>query len=502
MASSSRRSARIAAIETAEAQRSAERACDDPFDPRYVETAYKGGKQCTHAPNFIYKDLRESAPPRRPTYDILRGLLYNFSNMSDLDRAILATHVAPDGSDGRAAIGGGSDGVPGPSFPQFGRLPAELRTLIWQLAVPRRIIDWPEFERPDYGDTGERIAVPVVASVCREARNAVFRLGGGSTVAFVRDSARKPSPGEMSPAGDAGKAAERHLAGYIMPRDFVFHSRGPRVHEYGTSVYESWEDADGVVVCKEFGLRPRMRGDAVCVYWSDPMRDLKPYNFTKDIFYEERVRKWEFLGRMEGLRHLFIIFRYPVHVTVRVSEEFRDLTGDDDKETTFRSLWDRQPLHVDLYDDEALADIISLDTYPHEGRNPRYAAEWRHTKGRQSGRCLNCDRVQWERYHKPWVERFWLMFFLDELDEEEAKVVFPRRERESDYITMPDPLPYDASHPWVQQKLRDAPKFRPIVLITWMLLIGDAALEDVPDEDESEDEGEEQDDSDDGDFTG
>ncbi|KAI0884787.1 uncharacterized protein GGS22DRAFT_164343 [Annulohypoxylon maeteangense] len=71
-----------------------------------------------------------------------------------------------------------------PRFPQFRRLPAEVRFMIWDLALPRRMVglkesfgnDTEEFDNPRY-EFISKLPPPSVAQVCRESRAIACQSG-------------------------------------------------------------------------------------------------------------------------------------------------------------------------------------------------------------------------------------------------------------------------------------------------------------------------------------
>ncbi|KAK1585637.1 uncharacterized protein LY79DRAFT_262055 [Colletotrichum navitas] len=79
---------------------------------------------------------------------------------------------------------------PAPYFPQFRRLPPELRHRIWSLAIPTRVLRLSR--RASKKHTTLHMSPPAIAQACREARAVATRNGGN--VYLKHDTANPESP--------------------------------------------------------------------------------------------------------------------------------------------------------------------------------------------------------------------------------------------------------------------------------------------------------------------
>lgn len=290
------------------------------------------------------------------------------------------------------------------------------------------------------------LPVPRIASVCREARELVMRLGCRLSL----------SNGKRNiPAGFfvKGNDVAMYLPGWHAPRDA---GRGKR--------------AKDVVVVEADKVAKMMRCEAAAVNWSgertlmafvgeqrDPVTQYLPGSAAQSAHgVGSWLKGWIDLktAQSRDLKTVFVFYRIRyTEISLLVGKEFTEeqvanggAGGEDGVEVQ---------LLVDLYDDSRLAELSSLETLFVGGRKesekPRYAAP----EARNPGLCLNCERVQWERYVKPLAVRQWLQLYEDELDDGELAAAFATRSQ----------LPYDPEHDWVKEKLRVMPEFRPAILV-------------------------------------
>ncbi|UNI24966.1 hypothetical protein JDV02_010679 [Purpureocillium takamizusanense] len=229
--------------------------------------------------------------------------------------------------------------------------------------------------------------------------------------------------------------------------------------------------------------------ESIAVCWQDPCSLFLGPNSPNDRFGHRQLARWSFLKGCAALRTLFVNFRdQPVtlQVPVRASRHHHHLTTSPPppassspppshlipRDSSTSTSWTDALNLVRLYDDDRLAQLTRLETSPTRTSLPRYHYDaGRRTRRSRDGnggnggsggggttthpgRCLNCERVQWERHHRPAVERFWLQLWADgELGEAEREAAFPSR------------TTYDASHPWVRDKMERAPEFVPVVAV-------------------------------------
>ncbi|KAK4462334.1 hypothetical protein QBC42DRAFT_296972 [Cladorrhinum samala] len=427
----------------------------DPNDPTYNEcralgyTWLKPGKQCPHPSNTWFRDPRPSPPPLRPRSVILEDVFRNHAVFSRRHSAVLAHYKEPAPA---AATASAAAAETPASFHLFPLLPAELREQIWTLAIPRRVLDVREVNHQGaYMRIGNAVLpVPRIASVCREARELVMRLGCRLSL----------SNGKRNiPAGFfvRGSDVAMYLPGWHAPRGA---GRGKR--------------AEGVVVVEPDKVAKVMRCEAAAVNWSgerslmalagehrDPVTQYLPGSAAQGAQGAGSwLKGWIDLKAAESrdLETVFVFYRGRyTEISLLVRKEFTEeqaaaaaangvADGEDGVEVQ---------LLVDLYDDSRLAELSSLETLFVDGRKesekPRYAAP----EARNPGLCLNCERVQWERYVKPLAVRQWLQLYEDELNEGELAAAF----------AVGSQLPYDPEHVWVKEKLRVMPELRPAILV-------------------------------------
>ncbi|KAK3332573.1 hypothetical protein B0T19DRAFT_416046 [Cercophora scortea] len=424
----------------------------DPSNPTYEECRALGfhylkpGKQCPHPANVWFRDPRASpSPPLRSRKvilsDILRDHTTGFS--SPRARAILAHYIEPD------VPSSPSPTTSTPSFPQFTLLPAELREQIWHLALPRRTADLREIRhgRSYIGIRNVKLPVPQLAHVCREARAVVLRLG-------VRLSLAWPGPGRSN------TLVER-VGFFLRGIDVALHMPDP---DLGADDDPAPAPGDRIGTTSQMILTASditrvLQCEAAAVHWAgrakrrlatrDPVTQFMPLSAAQSA--GGSLRPWLALKEAgPALRTVYVFYRSRfVEVSLLVDREFP--TSEDAAQLSVEV-----QLLVDLYDDHRLAELSTLETLHADGDNekPRFASPG----ARNPGLCLNCERVQWEQNQKKHVECQWLQLFEDELDAEMMDQVFIADETAGG-------LPYNPEHPWVKEKLRSAPEFRPAVLV-------------------------------------
>ena len=439
----------------------------DPENPTYEECRSLGfqflrpGKQCIHPASTWFKDPRPSPPPLRSRRAILAQIFreHTTATASRID-TILAHYTPPDNPSLLAREQALADTPP--AFPLFPLLPAEIRQQIWELAIPRRALDLREVRhlRIYTGIRNVALPIPHIAHVCREARDVVFRLGARL---FIASSVLK------APDLRTCKYRKRPAGFFIKGRDIVLHLPDPRKGD--EPLLEKKDPVQATGTCNEVpvevwtvassNVTQAMRCDAALVNWTgstrhlnarrDPVSEYLPVSTAQSA--GGWLQTWTRLKNAGGtLRTVYVYFksRY-VEVSLLVDRDFPSLGADGSEEDASRSV--EVQLMADLYDDQQLAELASLETLNSDAGNtrPRYAAPG----ARNPGLCLNCERVQWEQHVKPLVECQWLQMHEDELEEGMVDDVFPSGTS----------LPYNVEHPWVKEKLRDAPEFRPAVLI-------------------------------------
>lgn len=415
----------------------------DPENPTYEEclrrhfTYVKPGKQCPHPASSLFRDPRPSPPPLRSRAAILTEVLREHTTLDARCRVLLAKYSPPDDGPGTGYF------ETEPSFPQFMLLPAEIREQIWQHALPRRVLDLREIRhnRKYLGVRSAVLPVPYIAHVCRDARSAVMRLGTALEIAWHR-SGRVSGPHSTSRAGffipssdialfmpDLECGAEPELAeGLVRGADTP---AGPVRTVTGSALVRAMQCREAVVNWAGSAHQTNNRS-----MFGNPSPQLaahlKPWSHLKDAG--------------DALRTVYVFYRSTyLEFSLLMQPGFYESVDDVQQRVEVQLL-------VDLYDDQRLAELVGLDVLAKPDVRPRFAAR----DAQNPGLCLNCERVQWEQHVKPHVECQWLQLYEDELDPDTRKVVF---------TGLDSPYPYNARHPWAQEKLRKAPEFRPAVLV-------------------------------------
>jgi hypothetical protein len=245
--------------------------------------------------------------------------------------------------------------------------------------------------------------------------------------------------------------------GFMTAKDIV-------VHFSGMSMTEPVEDEDeddvhnnGVPIYTVSTIARGMGSEAVAAYWPHPSDTLRWRDHFRSQRFDPVVEQWAFLRDSEEMKTLFVLVRRPIVLILPLDEKPLYENGEDSTETAegdgshHDSLTNETAMQifVDLYDDQRLAEITSLETEPGSDTTPRFSMDNPHL---QIGLCLNCERSRWENYHKAWVESFWLTLAEHQLDDGEFNAVFPPG------------VPYNPTHPWVHEQLRNAPQFKPAVI--------------------------------------
>ncbi|KAK4209119.1 hypothetical protein QBC37DRAFT_430804 [Rhypophila decipiens] len=448
----------------------------DPDDPTYEEVRSLGsqflkpGKQCPHPASTWFRDSRPlHLQQPRPSRRAILAQLYREHTTASPSRVenVLAHYMTPDEPEQVQ-----SDAEP--KFTLFPLLPPEIRQQIWELAIPSRTVDLREIRHNGEYTSIRYITLPIppIGQVCREARHLVYRLGAHLEVA-------------STPSDDAASDLsyyKKHNIGFFMKgidialhmpdldkyyeEDYAFKVTGTGETNFGS---EAW-------TVTSRALPKAMKSRAVAVNWSGgnkgammgwPNRQLQRHpvlaydsgSTIGSLGNGRLMSDWTYIkeAATEGssLETVYVYHKSRfIDVYLLVDDEFPEEVVNPEDPTRFYEV--EMQLLVDLYDDEKLAEVASLETLnlDKDNNKPRYAA----AGAVNPGLCLNCERVQWEKHIKPDVEALWLQLYEDELEVDPSlfEAVFTGKE---------PGIPYNADHPWVKEKLRTAPEFRPAVLI-------------------------------------
>ncbi|KAK3988994.1 hypothetical protein QBC44DRAFT_96589 [Cladorrhinum sp. PSN332] len=420
----------------------------DPNNPTFEEcrslgyTFLKAGVQCAHPASTWFTDRRSSPSPLPQRKAILEDIFRNHAIFSSRHQNILEHYQEPSSADD-------DDDDDGPKFHLFPLLPTELREEIWTEAIPQRTLDVREIyhEGGYMGIRSVKLPVPRIASVCREARDLVFRLG--SKLALTQR-------GKITCAGF-----------FVKGRDVVLYLPNRPTSQRTQRPNRTEEELEGIVVTEGASLAKLMHSEAAAVNWAgerklqaltgehrDPVTAYSIGSSAQGATGTGWLSGWMDLkaAHPKDLKTVFVFYRSRyIEVSLLVGKEF---TGEKNGGSEGGYATEVQLL-VDLYDDTRLAEISSLESLfvgeRKESDGPRYAAP----EVRNPGLCLNCERLQWEKYVKPLVICQWLQLHEDELDEGELAAAF----------AVGTDHPYDPENCWVKEKLQSMPEFRPAILI-------------------------------------
>ncbi|KAL5339374.1 hypothetical protein BJX70DRAFT_397824 [Aspergillus crustosus] len=395
----------------------------------------KLNKPCPHPVNVLFKDSRPSPPPLPLRKRILRNLLQNLTPMDTTIRTFIDAYI-PKEDDIASVVKEDSDSQHKQEdciIPQFMRLPRELRDIIWEMAVPRRPVDVMAISVSGYfGRCSPPLPVPGVGRVCREAREAVMRRS--HKFAIGEYFKKVPEKGNSYPVGS------------LMPSDLPMFCAGKLPGRLKVPKYHY--DPKGVTITAASSLPKDIEASEIGVYWSSGRLDLKLPKSARHV-YQHR-KEWLFLREMDNLQRIVVVSRSSY---IKLRLEVDPEKGQDLRRHYPESTNGPAEFVVDLFDDQGLAEVCSLGTAPSIDATPRHYLE-KFNQPFVTVQCLNCERIVWQRYTKALVERFWLCLYADELDDKERQAVFP------------DDIPYMIDHPWVVDKLSQAPEFRPAVVFT------------------------------------
>lgn len=379
---------------------------------------------------------------------IFRELVYN-SNLPLSRKQVLATNYELNhGDPSDQATDSQQDGGSGEQqqsqvkkdrvFHPFPRLPPELRHMIFQEAAEARILPMDCMTKfhhvycePTYI---LRRRMPVVASVSREARDAVKLLG--------RSDLRTGFRAQPSQLFQVGTTPQNWVSncGFLMGRDVV-HYTFP--FDFSEVIEDSGTDAAAVVHHPR--KIPSVLGTTTVAV---SLAGLPPLHYFNGGIWNA-MAKWSFLKDMKSLETLYIVLSsssiiYERNTAKIIPKSICDYTGWDDNVSVL----------VDIYDDQRLAEITSLDVpYPVKLGPGR----WFNIRHRDAvleilGTCLHCLRERWESEVKPRMEKMWVLLHVDDPGQQDFEEIVNQ-----------DDGKINRDHPWVRTKLDTMPQLRVFV---------------------------------------
>ena len=418
-----------------------------PSSPNMETMSVANPEICSHPAHSWFRDPRPNPPPLRARKTILAEIFRENTTFSDYMRTILDDYYHVNDPELLNRELAAENENPPPTFPHFPLLPLEIREIIWEHAIPSRTLDVREIRNGlNYTSISSAVLpIPAIAFACREAYVVVMRLGTHLQLA--------------TPTGRHKRIRKFPIGFFVRGKDIPLFLPDPMGTLDSGKAKEKWPliikrplDDMPVTEVTISTLVPAMESGVAAVNWSPPMRRPNMREYPGCILprhWEVIKRAYQALGSNKKLRVLYIYYR-PRYIEVSLAVP---------RESKIR---ERRPigydvevqLLVDLYDDQRLAELSSLETVLEDQdlTGPRCES----LAARNPGLCLDtCERANWEKNIEPAVRCQWLQLFEDELDDDTYRAVFPWMAT----------LGYDPDHPWVREKLASAPEFRPAVLV-------------------------------------
>lgn len=430
--------------------------------PTGSESSVQG--HCRHGPFGDWLEQKRAQPSARSKVNIFRELVYD-SNLPLIRKNKLV--VRYEEREHEAATPKHQQQQTPSEFRLFPQLPPEIRTLIWELlqdAAEPRVLNIRDMSRgvaagSETAPPPPRVRMPVLASVCREAYSFIQARGRRDLrtgLRTIRSGGGHASRG--SAAADSERrctTAQGHDCGFLMPSDVVHYDETP----IGFA-----ETSEAHHPCSI----PRvLQSRSVSVIFADGvLQELLDYILRLDLDLLDAIvrgkdywkiwsflQDWTFLKDNPQLKTLYVGWKRSHVVYERCDSlgEFEsaadfalgrgsdDSNGDGDELTAL----------VDLYDDDRLAELSSLEV-PHA----QFEAD---DPARQIiGGCIPCMREEWEILLRRGMEMLWVMLHIRELPQSQMDdILLPGQgqglNRDSD---------------WVKEKLQTMPDIRPFVKLS------------------------------------
>jgi hypothetical protein len=419
---------------------------------------------CHHGPFSDWLEQKRAQPSARSKVDIFRELVYGSNLPLNRKNRLVARYEKRE----YEAAPPKQQQTPG-EFRLFTQLPPEIRTMIWehlQDAAESRVLNIRDMSRgvaAGSETSPPRVRMPVLASVCREAYSFINARGRRDLRTGLRAIHSGGGHSSRSPAADPVRkcaAAQGHDCGFLMPSDVVHYDETPIGFAETSDVHHP---------C---GIPRALKSRTVSVLFADGvLQELLDYilRLDRDLLDDivrgkdywkiwSFLQDWAFLKDNPQLQTLYVGWKrsHVVYERCASLEEF-DSTADfalgrgDDNGDELTAL-------VDLYDDDRLAELSSLEV-----PQPQFEAD---DPARQIfGGCIPCMREEWETLLRPGMEMLWVMLHIRELSQSQM-----------DEILMPgEGQGLNKKQDWVKEKLQTMPGIRPFVKLS---LCSSRVLED------------------------
>lgn len=403
--------------------------------PTYEELLMLGyenllpGKQCAH----LVKDwFRGTKKPQRSRKAIFREIILAANIMDSEKERLLVNYICEDDWEAPCPRA--------PTFPRFRELPAELQVMIWEKAVlvPRlvdvtTITGW---ARRTLGGP-PRMPEPVLARTARDLEYETQRLGNGClSTSFRRQVWSWPDEPTIT----------REVS-FILPTDTMYYGAlDERATRLGYAPLPMNKD-----VCHPRDLAKMCGSQSVACWWSP---EILTHDWVLerglDAFEAAFIDTWSFLKDISSLQTLWVswIGSSPGCQThSRCGEDgiairCRTRAGDEEPMLTESQI----RLTVNLFEDERIAEILSLDSHVWDCDKPFHTVH-----SRLGPHCLHCERTRYIETYQAVFPKLWVMLSIEELPTAKRRGVLDNHGR------------LNKANAWVREKLALMPEIKPYV---------------------------------------
>lgn len=385
------------------------------------------GKICGHPANCFFKNAASTPTVRRSRLVIWKELVVNSSApwVCQNDLIHNAHGLGPE-TDPDQRLGHLSSAEISVAFPKFKEFPTDIRDLIIDLLpVPTpRVIDLHELISRSYMGI---LVVSPATQVTDDGDEALevmkkFRETPGSSYWTLEES----TPGIASSTSDVLRAP----LGLVQPEDILLfnhgyqdsrNNRGMEWSSYGDILEEACESGLGM--------------HKVAVSWGSWLVPRSLSTGTRGGSGDDHrfMRAWSFLGRMRGLKTLYVLTAPGITIRVPMARQYFGYPiGWPNNGPLIQAV-------VDLYDDRRLAELLSLNRKSPGPNSPRWSVQ-----NHGVGPCINCQRAHWEEEYEMMAQQLWVVLHNGAVPGENRR----------DFL----------SYPWVQRVLKRGPRIRPAIL--------------------------------------
>lgn len=240
---------------------------------------------------------------------------------------------------------------------------------------------------------------------------------------------------------------QTQAVGFIKPNDVLFFRAGDDLYNWNKMIFYKTESNSETVRTRVDGVRCSQ----IAVDWQHVMRgehhniDLTE-RLLRPTVRSDWCRNWGYILRMKSVKTVYFLCNDDINIRVTMDSNYQEPASQrHDFEPPIKTL-------VDLYDDNRLREVLSLD----EGNTLPDAPRWSQSRYGVAP-CIECQRIQWEQRGRKLIETMWLMLCHSNttmVSNKEAMEMWP--------LGLHHP---DKEHPAAKRLLAEAPEFRPAVII-------------------------------------